>query len=224
MLLDSPVFECLISFERGLHMSKISIGVLITLLCLCASGSLIDVSASAQEKPAEATQQPQADLPKDFVIGLEDVLSINVWKEPELSPKEVVVRPDGKISLPLAGDILASGLTPIQLQEKIAEKLKEFVASPVVTVTVIKISSLNVSVVGQVLKPGVYPIGAPMNVLELLARAGGLTLDAKAKKIKILRKENGKDVQFPFNYNDAVKGKNLQQNIALKNGDVVVVP
>ena len=206
-------------------MSKKSIQVLSCLFCLATAGLLIEADAVlAQDKPGEAAQQPQPDLPKDFVIGLEDVLSINVWKEPELSPKEVVVRPDGKISLPLAGDIQASGLTPIQLQEKIAEKLKEFVASPVVTVTVTRISSLNVSVVGQVLKPGVYPIGAPMNVLELLARAGGLTLDAKAKKIKILRKENGKDIQFPFNYSDAVKGKNLQQNIPLKNGDVVVVP
>jgi len=183
------------------------------------------VSAGIRTVPA-ATQTPAAaaSQDKDFIIGLEDVLSINVWKDPELSSKEIVVRPDGKISLPLAGDVQADGMTVKQLQDEIADKLKDYITTPIVTVTVVRILSQSVSVVGQVLKPGVISLGAPMTVMELLARAGGLTLDAKPKKIKILRKEQGKTITLPFNYNDIINGTNLNQNILLKNGDVVVVP
>jgi polysaccharide export outer membrane protein len=186
---------------------------------------------SAQDKPASTPRQSETkaevDKPaigEDYVIGLEDVLSINVWKEPELSLREVVVRPDGKISLPLISDIQVSGLTPKQLQQQISEKLKEFVASPNVTVTVIKALSQTVSVVGEVNRPGTYPLGSPITVLELLARAGGVTELARAKDIKIIRKEKGKTLQIPFNYKEILKGYNLQQNIALKNGDVLLVP
>jgi polysaccharide export outer membrane protein len=163
-------------------------------------------------------------LKEDYVIGAEDVLAVSVWKEPELSVKELVVRPDGKISLPLVNDIMASGLTPKQLKEQIAGKLKEFVASPNVTVTVIKIFSHTVSVVGQVSKPGLYTLGSPTTVLDILARIGGLSEYAKAKDIKIVRNENGKTVQFPFNYKNVIKGKDLHQNILLKNGDTILVP
>lgn len=161
---------------------------------------------------------------EDYVIGTEDVLSISVWKEEELSVKELVVRPDGKISLPLVNDIQASGMTPKQLQEKIAGKLKEFVAAPNVTVTVIKILSHTVSVVGQVSKPGLYTLGSPTTVLDILARVEGLSEFAKMKNIMILRNENGKTLQLSFNYKDVIRGKNLQQNILLKNGDKVIVP
>ncbi|MBN1567584.1 MAG: polysaccharide biosynthesis/export family protein [Acidobacteria bacterium] len=172
----------------------------------------------------QAPSSPAPDVPEAFVIGLEDVLSVGVWKEPDLSVKEVVVRPDGKISLPLISDIQASGLTPKQLQDRIAEKLKEFVASPTVTVSVLKIASQSVSIVGQVARPGSYFLGSPMTVLELLARAGGFREEANAKKIAIVRKENGKTSYFSFNYKEVSKGRNLQQNIVLKNGDVVIVP
>ncbi len=160
----------------------------------------------------------------EYVIGLEDVLAVNVWKEPELSLKEVVVRPDGKISLPLVGDIQASGLTSMQLQDRISEKLKEFVASPNVTVSVLKVVSHSVSIVGEVRTPGTYVLGAPETVVELLARAGGLTEYANKKDISVIRKENGRTLQFRVNYKDIIKGKNLQQNILLKNGDIVLVP
>jgi len=160
----------------------------------------------------------------DFVIGLEDILAVNVWKDPELSLREVTVRPDGKISVPLIGDIHADGVTVKQLQDAIAEKLKDYITSPVVTVSVVRILSQSVSVIGQVQKPGVCHLGAPITVMELLARTGGLTPDAKPKKIKILRKVQGKTVTIPFNYNDMISGKNLKQNVLLKNGDVLVVP
>jgi polysaccharide biosynthesis/export protein len=194
--------------------------ILLLAIALSAPTGFLSAQTVASPPPKAAANEPD----KIFIIGLEDVLAINVWKEPELSQKEVVVRPDGKIGVPLAGDIQASGLTPQQLQDKIAEKLKEYMASPVVTVSVIKITSSSVSIVGQVMKPGVYPLGAPMTVLELIARAGGMTLDAKSKKVRVLRKEGEKILQFEFNYNDAVNGKNLQKNIPLKSGDVVAVP
>jgi len=161
---------------------------------------------------------------KDYIIGVEDVMAINVWKEAELSIKDVVVRPDGKISLPLVGDLTADGLTVKQLQDTITDKLKDFITAPVVTVTITRIFSKSVSIVGQIQKPGVYTIGSPMTVIELLARAGGPTIDAKTKKIKIFRREDGKTLTFLFNYNDMVSGKNLNQNILLKSGDEVVVP
>jgi polysaccharide biosynthesis/export protein len=185
----------------------------------------------AQAKPAASQvknpAQMNAGLPEikdDYVVGVEDVLSIYVWKEPDFSVKELVVRSDGKISLPLVSDIQAGGFTPKQLQQAITERLKEFVATPNVTVTVIKSLSQSVSVVGQVNKPGTYPMLAPISVLELLARAGGLTELAKPKSIRIIRKENGKSLQFAFNYKEAIRGVNLYQNIMLKIGDVVLVP
>ncbi len=184
------------------------------------------IAALAIPMRAIAIQEQTANAApgSDFIIGLEDVLSINVWKDPELSIKDVVVRPDGKISMPLAGDILADGFSVKQLQDSIANKLKDYITAPVVTVTVTRIVSKSVSVVGQVSKPGVYPIGSPTTVMEMLARAGGLTLDAKPKKIKIIRKNQGKSITLPFNYNDMINGKDLKQNIILNNGDIVVVP
>jgi polysaccharide export outer membrane protein len=179
---------------------------------------LLPLCLTAQEPKASAG------VTDDYVIGMEDVLAVSVWKEPELSVKELVVRPDGKISLPLVNDIQASGSTPRQLQEQIAEKLKKFIETPNVNVTVIKVFSHTVSVVGQVNRPGLYTLGSPTTVLDILARAGGLTEFAKTKDIKIVRKENGKTQLFPFNYKNVIKGKDLQQNITLQNGDVLMVP
>jgi polysaccharide biosynthesis/export protein len=183
------------------------------------------LAQKAPTKTAAPQPAPQASsISDDFVIGLEDVLAVNVWKEPELSVKDIVVRPDGKIGLPLVNDIQASGLTPKQLQDDIAAKLKSFVASPVVTVTVTKVTSRSVSVVGEVRNPGVYLIGSPLTALEILAKAGGFTELARTKKIRIIRKEKDKTLQFELNYKDIASGKNLQQNIVLKGGDVVIVP
>ncbi|MBN2320627.1 MAG: polysaccharide biosynthesis/export family protein [Acidobacteria bacterium] len=164
-----------------------------------------------------------SEIPEDFVIGLEDTLAVSVWREPELSVKEVMVRPDGKISLPLIGDVVASGLTTKQLQESVTEKYTEYVSNPTVSVVILRIASLTVTVQGQVAKPGVYYLGSPMTVLELLARAGGLREYADEKDIAIIRKE-GKKKFFRFNYKDVSKGKNLQQNITLQNGDIIIVP
>ena len=159
---------------------------------------------------------------ENFVIGLEDVLQINVWKEPDFSVQSVVVRPDGKITLPVIGDIQANGLTTKQLQDSYIDRLRTYVKDPTVTVIVVKIESQKVSIVGAVGKPGAYPMGAPMTVLELIAKAGGLTDYAKATRIKILRKKDGR--LLLFNYKDAINGRNLKQNVILENGDMVLVP
>jgi len=160
----------------------------------------------------------------NFVIGEEDVLSIDVWKESDLSVKERSVRSDGMITLPLLGEIQASGKTVKQLQDEIAEKLKDLIVNPNVTVEVVRIFSQKVSVNGQVSRPGQYALGAPVTVLDVLSRAGGPTADAKSTKIKILRMVNGREIYFTFNYKDALKGKNIRQNILLENGDRVLVP
>ncbi len=191
------------------------------LLAVCLMLFLSPTLGAQQGQPGDPSAPA---LPEDYVIGLEDILSVNVWKEPELSVKEVVVRPDGKISVPLVGDIQASGLTPMQLQERVSERMKEYVAAPSVTIVVLRIGSRSVSIVGQVAKPGIYYLGAPMTVLELLARAGGIGPDAEEKKIAIVRTEGGKTVSYRFNYKDVSKGKHLEQNIELKNGDTVIVP
>jgi polysaccharide biosynthesis/export protein len=198
-----------------IEMNRIVAFLIVFSLAICG----IQTTAAIAQEAAPATA-PGA----DYVIGKEDVMAINVWKDAELSIKDVVVRPDGKISLPLVGDVQADGLTVKQLQDTITDKLKEYVTAPVVTVTVTKIFSKSVSIVGQVGKPGIYTIGSPMTVIELLARAGGPTIDAKTKKIKIFRKEGGKILTFLFNYNDIASGKNLSQNILLKSGDEIVVP
>jgi polysaccharide export outer membrane protein len=184
-----------------------------------------DVSDAGQP-PAATTLPPRASGVRDdtYVIGTEDVLSINVWKEPEMS-KQVPVRPDGMISLPLLGEIKAAGLTPVQLQEQIIAPLKKLMAEPEVTVMVSQVNSLSFDIVGQVLKPGYYPLTRRMTVLDAIAIAGGFRDFAKQKKVYVLRTEaNGKQVRLPFNYKEVIKGKNPAQNIELQPRDTVVIP
>jgi polysaccharide export outer membrane protein len=146
-----------------------------------------------------------------------------VWKEEGLK-KEVLVRPDGGIAFPLAGDMEAAGKTAQQLQEEITQRLEKFMADPVVSVAVTKVAANKIYVIGRVNKPGEYVTGRYVDVLQGLTMAGGLTPFAAENDIKVMRKENGKEVVFPFRYSDIKKGINLQQNILLKGGDVVVVP
>jgi len=182
------------------------------------------LGAQASEPNATEPSLTASSQDPEYIIGVEDVLSINVWKEPELTLPQIVVRPDGKITIPLINDIQADGLTARQLQDKITGDLKEYVASPNVTVTVLQVLSNSVSIVGQVSVPGTYTMGTPMTVLEVLARAGGLLEYAKKKDIKVIRSEYGRTQQFSFNYKDIIKGKNLKQNIQLQRGDIILVP
>ncbi len=160
----------------------------------------------------------------EYIIGSDDILAINVWNEPQIS-RVVPVRPDGRISLPLIDAVQASGLTPLKLQEVIAEKLKDYVANPEVTVIVQEVRSKKVNVLGQVQRPGTFPLTEPMRVLDAIAAAGGFLEFAKVTKVYILRTEpDGAQQRLPFNYKDVVRGRNLQQNVQLKPGDTIIVP
>ena len=161
--------------------------------------------------------------PPGYVIGPDDQLFIVYWREKDLSA-EVVVRPDGQISLPLLNDVAAGGLTPEQLRLAITQGATKFVADPTVSVVVKAINSRKVFITGQIAKPGPYPLGGPTTILQLIATAGGVAEYAEKKKIVIVRRENGKDRTLRFNYEDVVKGKNLAQNIDLKPGDSIIVP
>jgi len=182
-------------------------------------------AAGAATQGSSATASPSSQsLGENYVIGRADLLSINVWKETEIS-RVVEVRPDGKISLPLVGELQASGLQPIELQKQIAERLKSYLSNPEVTVIVQEVRSQKFNVMGQVARPGTYVLDKPMTVLDGLALAGGFRDFAKEKKIYVLRKQpNGTDVRLPFNYKKVVKGQNLAQNVALESGDTIVVP
>jgi polysaccharide export outer membrane protein len=158
-----------------------------------------------------------------YVIGPEDVLDINVWKEPDMT-RIVPVRPDGKITLPLINDVQASGSTPQQLATAVTEKLRKFLTEPQVTVIVTAINSQRVFVVGEVLRAGAFPLIPGMTVLQALASAGGFTTFADVKKIHVMRLINGKHTELPFNYREVLKGDNPDQNIKLEPGDTVVVP
>jgi polysaccharide export outer membrane protein len=179
--------------------------------------------AQPQAAPGTANVPAGAVIPPGYVIGADDVLAIVFWRDKEMSG-EVAVRPDGKISLPLLNDVDAAGLTPEQLRERLTEAAGRLIEDPNVSVIVKTINSRKVFVTGQVGKPGPYPLSAPTTVLQLLATAGGVLEYAKAKDIRIMRTENGKQVSYKFNYKDVIEGKNLKQNIELKPGDTVIVP
>lgn len=161
--------------------------------------------------------------PADYVIGPEDVLSVFVWREKDLTA-DVMVRPDGRVSLPLLNDIQAAGLTPEQFRETVTKAAARYVEEPNVTIVVKEINSRKVFVTGEVEKPGTYPLLGPLNVLQLITLAGGLREYADAKNITIQRNVGGSIQTLKFNYKDVIKGKRLEQNILLKPGDTVIVP
>jgi polysaccharide export outer membrane protein len=172
---------------------------------------------------ANDTVRKSATADPNYVIGAQDVLDINVWKEPDVS-RTVPVRPDGKISLPLLNDVQAAGLTPAQLAAQITESLKKYVTSPQVTVIVTTINSQRVYILGEVTRPGAFPLIPGMSVLQALSSAGGFTQFAKVKNIFVRRIENGKETKYPFNYKEVINGKKPEQDILLKAGDTIVVP
>ncbi len=152
-----------------------------------------------------------------------DILQITVWKEEDLQ-REVLVRPDGGISFPLAGDVQAAGRTVDQVQEELAAKIESYIPEPVVTVAVKQVVGNRVYVVGRVNKPGEIIMGHELTVMQALSLAGGVTPFAALNRVHVLRRENGVERSIPFRYGDVEKGRSLSQNIVLQNGDVVVVP
>jgi polysaccharide export outer membrane protein len=158
------------------------------------------------------------------VIGANDALAIDVWKEPNIS-RSVSVRSDGKISLPLVGELQASGQTPQQLEQEISKRLQSYISEPEVTVIVTESKSQKVNILGMVAHPGAYLLTSSTTVLDAVALAGGFKDFAKQKSIYVLRQApDGTQQKIPFNYKDVIKGKNPEQNIRLQAGDTVVVP
>jgi polysaccharide export outer membrane protein len=194
------------------------------------TGLMLVSTAGAQQAAVKSAPRPALNAPamgvavaSDYIIGPEDMLQVSIWKNEAMS-RTLPVRPDGKISLPLLHDITAAGLTPLQLRDKIAAALAEFMPNPEVSVTVMQVNSYRVSVLGEVQKPGVLQLKAPTTVLEALALAGGFRDFASPSKIVIFRKDaSGQTQKLRFNYNRAV-GSAGEDNVSLKSGDVVVVP
>ncbi|HWQ00149.1 MAG TPA: polysaccharide biosynthesis/export family protein [Vicinamibacterales bacterium] len=162
-------------------------------------------------------------LPPDYVIGPEDVLTIVFWRDTQMSG-DFTVRPDGKISLPLLNDVQAAGSTPEELRARLAEAAAKYLQEPNPTVIVKEIKSRNVFITGNVARPGVYPLNAPISVLQLIAQAGGLLEYADKDRIVVIRNEGGRQRYYRFDYDDVIKRRRVEQNILLKPGDTVVVP
>jgi polysaccharide export outer membrane protein len=183
--------------------------------------------ATVPEAPAEESK-PISDRiapasagvdPNSYKVGAGDQIGIFVWREPELTMRQTV-RPDGKISMPLIGDVVVDGRTPNDIREQLSTMLKEYVLNPSIMVEVLAVRSKKFTVTGEVGRPGSYPLTGPTTVLDALTNAGGFRDFANKKKVTILR---GSET-FKFNYNDVIKGKNREQNIELMDGDLVVVP
>ena len=156
--------------------------------------------------------------PRAYVIGPEDILGVRVWREPDFTAQHTV-RPDGKITIPLVGDVQAAGLTPDRLTEQMKQALSEFMTKPEVSVMVIQVNSKKYFVAGQIGSPGPYPLVVPTKVFDALNNAGGFQEFANKKEILIMRG----DQRLKFNYNDYVKGKKTEDNIFLENGDTILV-
>jgi polysaccharide export outer membrane protein len=201
---------------------QIGLGFVLIIL----AGSVWAQVAAPPAPSAEPSLARSATKPHDasFVIGNDDLLAINVWKEPDIS-RSIPVRSDGRISLPLVGEVQAAGRTPLQLEQDIASRLRNYIAAPEVTVMVQEIRSEKFNILGQVAKPGSYSLEAAATVLDAIAAAGGFRDFANKKGIYILRQNPaGGESRIAFNYKNVIKGKNPQQNIKLEPRDTIVVP
>jgi len=206
--------------NRLVRVAGLVIGSILCVQLAAQSGKAgIDRDAAA----ASATVKVQT-TSDEYRIGADDVLAVNVWKEPEIS-RTLPVRPDGNISLPLVGDLKASGRTPAELQKEIKDQLVEYLSNPEVTVLVQEAKSHKFNVIGEVEKPGSYVMGGPMTVLDAIAMAGGLREFAKTTKIFVLRvNSDGSRSRLPFNYKRVIKGNDLRADVELRPRDTIVVP
>jgi polysaccharide biosynthesis/export protein len=195
------------------------VGVWFSLVALCGCTPPVSHLTEAQ---AAAAAVPHPDHDK-YLLGPEDALEISVWKEPDLT-KQLVVRPDGKITYPLIGEVQAAGKTVKQLKAEILKLLEKYVTDAHVTVILLKAQNYKIYVTGKITKPGEFITGKPVNVMQAISMAGGLTPFASPGSIMVLRSLGGKEEVFPFNYKDVSKGQFLEQNRTLLPGDVVVVP
>jgi polysaccharide export outer membrane protein len=166
-------------------------------------------------------QSPASHAPYTLLPG--DQLQVSVWKEPDLQ-RDVIVRPDGRFSFPLVGDVVAVGRSVTEIQDELTTSLTRFIPEVVLTVSVTAPSGNKIYVIGQVQQPGVFVVNPMVDVMQALSVAGGMTPFASVNDILILRRVDGRQTVLPFNFGDVEKGRNLEQNIVLKAGDVVVVP
>ncbi len=181
---------------------------------------------SCAQIPKEPQISKDIQSPKindSYVIGTGDILDISLWRDDALM-KQVIVLPDGKISYPLVGEVMAAGKTIAELKKDITNKLVDYVPDPVILIEVKQSGSMIIYVTGRVIRSGHFPVNTNVTVLQAISMAGGLNPFAKRNKIKIFRQEGDKTKVFFFNYDEVVDGKNLDQNIILKRGDVIVVP
>jgi len=185
--------------------------------------TLVSLSVFALLSTSIAIAQDNDEPRRPYTINPGDLLEISVWKEPDLQ-REVLVRPDGAFSFPLSGDIVAVGRTVEAVRRELTNQLETYIPDLVVTVTVAEINGNKIYVIGQVKTPGQFIVNPRVDVVQALSIAGGMTPYAEANNIKILRRRDGKQTILPFRYNDVVKGQNLEQNILLEVGDVVLVP
>jgi len=186
-------------------------------------GMFLTATVSCQTADVRGTSQEVSNSDQGYQLGPEDVLLISVWKDEHLT-REVVVRPDGMISFPLVGDVPAEGRMVEELRIDLAKRLIKYIPAVNITVAVIKQLSYKVYVVGRVARPGEFLVGHYTDVLQALSLAGGLTPFAAENDIKIVRRIRGQQQTFPFRYGDVRKGIDLEQNIILQRGDVVMVP
>ena len=187
----------------------------------------VSVVSGQKDKEILLKKEAQAEVPADsdsYIIGAEDVLYIHVWGEDKTLSKQITVRIDGKISMPLVDDIQAAGLTPLQLKGKLTERLKDFVEAPNVTVIVMEANSFKVYFSGQVKTPGVLRLRTETSIAQAISMVGGFTDWANQSKIIIIRREDGKEKRFTVNYKKIISGKDLKSNIILKSGDTIIVP
>lgn len=190
---------------------------------LLAAGLSVPTRVAAQSSPQTPAAPPEVSVSDDYVIGAEDVLGVQFWREPEMSG-DVIVRPDGMITLPLLGEVKAEGLKPNVLRDQVKSAAERFLTDANVTVIVRQVNSRKIYVTGQVAKPGAYSLASPRTVLQALAMAGGVTEYAESDNISVARTEQGKTKIFKFNYKNVSKGKGIEQNIQLQPGDTVMVP
>jgi len=210
---------------------NIMVPTLLVGILLCAQAHAQDTHGQVSETSPGQKADPKANTSNsaapaatdEYRIGPQDVVQIDVWKEPEIT-RTIPVRPDGKISLPLVNDLQAAGLTAMQLAAVIREGLTKYLTNPQVTVTVTAINSRRVFITGEVSRTGALPLLPNMTVLQALSSAGGFTPFARIKDIYILRIEDGRQTKYPFHYKDVIKGKRPEDNILLQPNDVIVVP
>jgi len=186
----------------------------------CGVGAFAQGNRAASPPAAQSA----ATVPPEYRIGAGDVLEVDVWKEPEASTQGVVVRADGKITVPLVKEVEVAGLTTGELEKILEQRLAKFIPAAEVTVVVREVNSKKVYMIGAVRRTGPIKLDYPMTILQVLAEAGGVTDFAKKTKIYVLRHQGDKDIRIPFNYSQVIKGEHIEQNIRVLPGDTIVVP